>query len=295
MSPFPIPAQRPLDCIILARRGSKGVPGKNTALVGGRPCIAWTIDAAKACGAIGHIVVSSDDDDALSIASLMGVAHHRRPANLASDTARVDDAVRDCLHTMRTHTTQPASADGDENGVVILYANVPVRPADLLDRAVQEFSQHPCHSVQSYSSVGKYHPAWMAVLASDQTNADSFTCGAVRPWQGDVLNGGIYRRQDLPPAYIPDGGVLIVSYPALMLKCCPAPTPSPHDFLGAIRRGVISPPGSVVDIDTPIDLLVADVLLVQQLLSPLSGQVNRASSNPSHPLPGFHTGRSHAA
>ena len=33
--------------IILARGGSKGVPGKNTAIVGGRPCIAWTIDAAK--------------------------------------------------------------------------------------------------------------------------------------------------------------------------------------------------------------------------------------------------------
>ena len=32
--------------IILARGGSKGLPGKNTATVGGRPCIAWTIEAA---------------------------------------------------------------------------------------------------------------------------------------------------------------------------------------------------------------------------------------------------------
>ena len=32
--------------LILARAGSKGVPGKNAALIAGRPCIAWTIDAA---------------------------------------------------------------------------------------------------------------------------------------------------------------------------------------------------------------------------------------------------------
>ena len=47
--------------LILARAGSKGVPGKNRALVAGRPCIAWTIDAALASTRTTHIAVSTDD------------------------------------------------------------------------------------------------------------------------------------------------------------------------------------------------------------------------------------------
>ena len=78
----------------------------------------------------------------------------------------------------------------------------------------------------------------------------------VTPWQGDTLNGGIYRRQDLPEASIPDGGCLVVRATSLM-----NPLEGPHGFLGADRRGVRTGEGEVIDIDTPIDLLVADAIL----------------------------------
>ena len=263
-----------LDCIILARGGSKGVPGKNVTLVGGRPCIAWTIDAAAACAGVGTIIVSSDDPVALEVARKMGVATHQRPEKLATDTARVDDAARDCAIAMRLcgPTEQEPSSQRDLQAqpkpqtsvVILLYANVPVRPPDLLTRATSLFHSSGCDSVQSYAPVGKYHPYWMVRIEDDQT---SFS-GCVKPWQGEVLNNGIYRRQELPPAYIPDGGVLIVSYPALQLQRLERGSTGagPHDFLGIDRRGITSPGGEVVDIDSPIDLLVADALLMEQTL-----------------------------
>ena len=46
--------------IVPARGGSKGVPGKNMALVAGRPCLAWTIEAAQAASSVARVIVSTD-------------------------------------------------------------------------------------------------------------------------------------------------------------------------------------------------------------------------------------------
>src|SRR6185436_5251491 len=113
---------------ILARGGSKGCPGKNTAPVAGRPCIAWSIEAAQRAKLVEAVVVSSDDPEALKIAKDMGAAALPRPPQLATDTARIDDAAR--------HAVSIAGAKSD-SPVVILYANVPVRPEGLIDRAVE--------------------------------------------------------------------------------------------------------------------------------------------------------------
>ncbi|GJM19783.1 MAG: hypothetical protein DHS20C14_19960 [Phycisphaeraceae bacterium] len=227
--------------IILARAGSKGVPGKNVAEVAGRPCIAWTIDDARASTRVSRVVVSSDDPRALEVARSMGVETVERPADLAHDTATVDDAAR-----------QAFGAIGEPGGpVVILYANVPVRPAGLVDRAIDTLVRTGADSVQSYAPVGKHHPWWTARV--------DMMAGNVRPWEGEVLNHGCYRRQGLPPAYIPDGGVIALTADALMLRL--GAEAGPHAFFGRDRRGVITGEGEVVDIDSRVDLIVADVLL----------------------------------
>lgn len=226
--------------IILARAGSKGFPGKNTASVCGIPCIIWTIEHALACKTVSRVVVSSDDIGALAMAQIWGVETIERPAELAHDTARIDDAARHAY-------TQLGEPPGP---VVILYANVPARPDDLTDRAVRLLESTGCDSVQSYTTVGKYHPWWMARIDD---------AGQVRPWEGDVLNHNTFRRQDLPPALVPDGGVIVCSPDALMLRRG-APE-GPHAFFGVDRRGVTTGEGEVVDIDSPGDRLVAEAVL----------------------------------
>ena len=235
--------------IILARAGSKGVPGKNRALIAGRPCALWTIDAALASRTVGTVALSTDDPELKGLARRHPVRVLDRPPILAGDSATVDDAARHAVETLeRAGVACPI--------VVILYANVPVRPDDLIDRAVDLLVRTACDSVQSYCPVGKHHPWWTVRIDPDS----GATPGAVRPWEGDVLYHNTYRRQDLPPAHVPDGGVVAVTRRSLFREI-PTIAPGPHAFLGRDRRAVVTPEGAVVDIDSKIDLLVADAIL----------------------------------
>jgi len=238
--------------IVLARAGSKGLPGKNTAPVAGRPCVAWTIEHALKSESVSRVVVSSDSEEVRSIARRLGTESHERGADLASDTATVDAATRSAV------AWSDATGDSDPNAhdaIVILYGNVPVRPADLTDRAVARLAESGCDSVQSYAPVGKHHPWWTTRLGED---------GTLRPWEGVVLNHGVHRRQDLPPAFIPDGAVIAVTREALFCRVTGV-EPGPHAFFGRDRRGIETREGEVIDIDTEIDLLVAEAVLKKKL------------------------------
>ncbi len=244
--------------IILGRAGSKGLPGKNMRPVAERPCAAWTIGHALHSRRVERVVVSSDDAELRTLAQSMGAMAFDRSAELAGDTATIDAAARDALEQFEEHHGRL----DDAAAIVILYANVPVRPADLTDRAVDRFERGDADSVQSFSRVGKHHPWWMVRIESD---------GTLAPWQDEEhgLFHGVYRRQDLPPAFVPDGGVTVVSREALTLGL-DGVAPGPHAFLGrpSRRRGIISggerDEHAVVDIDTPLDLLVAEAVLTSR-------------------------------
>jgi CMP-N,N'-diacetyllegionaminic acid synthase len=226
--------------IILGRAGSKGLPHKNILPLAGKPMVAWTIDHALHSQRVDTIVLSSDSAEMLALARERGIAAVTRPPELATDTATVDDAARHAVRTIEAQLQRTFET------FVILYANVPIRPADLTDRAVQKLAATGCDSVQSVCPVGKMHPYWMKKLAGPD---------------GDILQpnveNNIYRRQDLPPLYMLDGGIIAVTRAALFTQ-----TPGqPHAFLGTHRRAILTQPGTVVDVDSPIDLAVAQAIL----------------------------------
>ena len=246
---------RPALAVIIGRAGSKGVPGKNAMPIAGKPCAQWTIEHARTSETVGYIALSSDDPRLIALAHESGIGVATRSKELASDTATVDAAVREAITQLEAGAfggkPLPATAP-----IVILYANAPVRPTGLIDRAVRRMLETSCDSVQSYAPVGKMHPYWMARVESET--------GRVAPWEGTILNHNIYRRQDLPPAHIPDGGALVVTRRALFGEIIGVP-PGPHACFGLDRRGVLNNEGDVVDIDSPIDALVADAILSKQL------------------------------
>ncbi|MGE4198329.1 MAG: hypothetical protein AB7G11_14535, partial [Phycisphaerales bacterium] len=197
-------------------------------------------------------IVSTDCPAVARVGERYGADVIMRPAELATDEARVDDAAR---HAVVEAESRGVRLGGGESPIVLLYANVPVRPAGLIDECVRVLRESGAESVQSYSPVGKYHPWWTCVVEGD---------GRVRPFDGgteDALFHGVYRRQSLPAAHVPDGGVMVVTRRALMLEL--GEPEGPHAFLGPQqrRRGVVSPEGSVVDIDGPADVLAADAAL----------------------------------
>lgn len=220
--------------VIIGRAGSKGLAGKNARHVAGRPMIEHTIRAAQQSSRIDRTIVSTDGETIAEVARHCGVEVIDRPAELADDHATVDSAVRHAVNA----SASTASI------IVILYANIPVRPGDLIDRAVETLESTGADSVQSYSPVGKHHPYWMVTLDEQ---------GGVSPWTPNT----VYRRQDLPSAYIPDGGVIAVTRESLQT----VEDGRPHAFLGNDRRGVISS-GPVVDVDTAADLVVAEAMLI---------------------------------
>ena len=217
--------------VIVGRAGSKGLPGKNAMLLGGRPMICWSIDHALQAETVDEVVVSTDGPEIAASAESMRVRVVERPPHLASDTATVDSAVRHAVESIRS----------SHEIVVILYANVPLRPRDLIDRAVRRLVEPPgADSVQSYCDVGKHHPYWMTRLDN---------AGRVNPF----VSNAVYRRQDLPKLFLPDGGVIAVTRRSLDVVI----ESQPHAFLGSDRRGIVTKPGDVIDIDTAHDLAVA--------------------------------------
>lgn len=231
--------------ILLARAGSKGLPGKNSAMLAGKPCVRWTIEAAMNSACVDRIVVSSDDADVKECAHELGCTIVDRPAELAHDTATIDDAARHAYE----------SAGSPACPIVILYANVPIRPDGLIDDAVKMLVESGCDSVQSYAAVGKHHPWW--TVRVDES-------GAVSPWEGEVLYHNCFRRQDLPAAQVPDGGVIALTPDALMKRV--GADEGPHCFLGKDRRGILTGEGDVIDIDSRIDQIVADAMLKERVV-----------------------------
>jgi len=232
--------------IILARAGSKGVPGKNHAIVGGKPCIVHTIEQAQRSARVDHVIVSTDDAPCAEIARDMGCTVIERPDVLAHDTATIDSAARHAY----------GSIGSPDVPIVILYANVPIRPEPLIDDALAMLEDTGCDSVQSFAKVGKHHP-WWTCRVDERGSLRAFEDGA-------PLFHNCFRRQDLPDALIPDGGVMAVTSGALM--CTLGAPDGPHAFLGNDRRAIVTNEGDVIDIDSPIDLVVADTLLKERFV-----------------------------
>lgn len=83
--------------IIPARGGSKRIPRKNLAKVGGQPLIYWTIAAAISSKS-GDVAVSTEDSEIAEYARSQGAMVIERPPELATDTALGMDVA---LHAAR--------------------------------------------------------------------------------------------------------------------------------------------------------------------------------------------------
>lgn len=85
---------------ICARGGSKGIPGKNIKLTGGKPLLAYTLTMAKAFAAANNadIALSTDDGEIKAVSKQLGLpTNYHRPAYLATDSAGKIDTIKDLV------------------------------------------------------------------------------------------------------------------------------------------------------------------------------------------------------
>ena len=229
--------------VILARGGSVGLKNKHLLPLLGWPVIAYTFDHARAARSLDRVVVSTDDAKILRLAHGRGFEVVERPGELATSDASVQGVM---LHALKTVESR---SDFRADAVVVLYGNVPVRPDDVVDSALEVLGRTGCDSVRSFCPVGKWHPAWMSRLDGDKVNA--------------LHPGSIHRRQDLEPLFLHDGAVVAVSR-ASMLRGELA-RHDPHAFFGVDRRGIEVGTGETVEIDHLRDLFWAEAVLRERL------------------------------
>ena len=86
--------------IIPARGGSKGIPKKNIIDFCGKPLLAWSIKQALESNSVNEVFVSSDDDIILEEAKNYGAKTIKRPAELATGTAKSEDTLLHALDTI---------------------------------------------------------------------------------------------------------------------------------------------------------------------------------------------------
>ena len=132
-----------VHAIIPARGGSKGVPGKNTRLIGGRPLISWSIQQALDTAGIDRVVVSTDNPEIARIAEDAGAyVPGLRPDNLAEDSTPTEPVLR--------HVIDILGAEGDRpDAIVLLQPTSPIRLSGSIDRALDVFNSSNADSLVS--------------------------------------------------------------------------------------------------------------------------------------------------
>jgi CMP-N,N'-diacetyllegionaminic acid synthase len=130
--------------IIPARAGSKGLPGKNTKLLGGLPLICHSIKAALASNLIDRVIVFTEDNEIASVAKDCGAeVPFMRPSNLAYDTSIVIDSYLHLVDLISKENSKPIES------FVALLPTVPLRATKDIDNAIKIFNKYNADSVIS--------------------------------------------------------------------------------------------------------------------------------------------------
>jgi CMP-N-acetylneuraminic acid synthetase len=230
--------------IIPARGGSKGLPRKNVRMLGGKPLIAHTIEAAVA-SRLDRVILSTDDDEIAEVGRQGGVeVPFMRPAELAGDDTPSLAVLLHALHFVEEHEHFHPDA------AVFLQPTSPFRTAKHIDEALGLFANSDATSVLGVTAVSEVHPYFMFEVGQG---------GKLRPFIR--IKDRPLRRQDLPVYYRINGALYITrrQYFRGIL-----PQSAIFDFDDSIAY--IMDSVSSVDINDYLDFQRAELLLRQKNL-----------------------------
>lgn len=212
--------------VIPARGGSKGIPRKNIRLLNGKPLIYYQIKNALESKYINDIVVTSDDEDILDYASNFDVYLRKRPPELAKDDITLDPVVYDAVNYMEHILMKKYDI------VVTLQPTSPLLKPETLDKAIKYLIDKNLDTL--IPVVDATHLYW-----KDEN-------GKIVPDFKERLN-----RQYLPKKYIETGAFLITKREFV----------KKNSRFGKRIDVFILNEIEGVDIDTPLDWLIAETLM----------------------------------
>ena len=225
--------------VVPARGGSKRLPRKNLRLLGGKPLVCHTLDAAIDSGCFAEIVLSSDDPGILALAGdYPQVRPHRREADWSGDRC----TVFDFLHHL---VTEGGAGEGCD-ALALLLPTAPFRTV----RSVRGVAAMLTREVDSVVSLCRYDfPPQFGVYLEEAT-------GEIRPaFDPSPLLSGATRSQDQAPILHPNGAVYMAWIDAYRQY---------GTFYRGRCRGYEMDRYESLDIDSEADLEYAEFLLRNQ-------------------------------
>lgn len=225
--------------LIPARGGSQAIPRKNIALVGNKPLIAWTIEAARAVPDLDTIIVSTDDLEIAEVARRYGAqVPFLRPKELAQADSPTLEVVFHALDWLADRR------DYHPDLVLLLQPTSPFRSPEDIVTALRLLRDTNAPAVVSVTECHP-HPFLTFRLLPD---------GQLENLLGKDISH--VRRQDLPTVYQLNGAVYLIRTSILR---------SEKTFLPAGTKAFVMPRERSLDIDEPFDLTLARCIAEQGL------------------------------
>jgi CMP-N-acetylneuraminic acid synthetase len=224
--------------LIPARGGSKGVPRKNIKLMGGKPLLQYTAEAALAAQRLSRVILSTEDEEIADIGRSCGLdVPFLRPAELAEDTTPTLPVVQHTLHWLAVR--------GEHfDAVCLLQPTNPLRQAKDIDGCIELFAERDADALVSVLPVpAEYNPHW--VYFTDEDGVLHLSTGELIP---------IPRRQALPPAFHRDGSIYLTRTRIVM---------EDGSLYGRRLLGYPLDPNRSVNIDNEADWAKAEALLLK--------------------------------
>ncbi len=233
--------------VICARGSSKGLRRKNVLEVGGKPMLAWSIEAAKASRYLDRCVLSSDDPEIIATAEELGCeAPFVRPPELATDGARIEEAL---IHALD-------AVGGNYDYLVLLQATSPLRIGEDIDATLERCVETGAPVCVAVTEPGK-SPYWMFKLDEAERLVPLFS-GTARAGR---------RRQDLPAAYAVTGAVYVAEAPWFRAH---------RTFFAPETVAYVMPAERSLDVDSAWDLEMVRALLAWRASQPRNDAIPRA-------------------
>ena len=218
--------------LIPARGGSKGIPRKNIKVIAGKPLIAWTIESALKSRLLAAVVVSTDDVEIGEVARRYGAeTPFVRPAELARDDT---PGVEPVLHALE--------ALPEFDAVLLMQPTSPLRTSDDIDDCIRLAETIDASCVVSVTESSQ-HPYWMYCLDAEQR------------LQPLIAARQVTRRQELPVVYSANGALYFAHREWLQRQ---------RTFIAADTCGYVMPIERSVDLDSPLDWKLAELLLKEK-------------------------------
>ena len=221
--------------VITARGKSKSIPKKNIKKLAGEPLIAYTIKAAKGSKYLDYFLVSTDDREIAEISKRYGTSiPFMRPKKLATSKAKSVPVVIHALDWLK------ANKKKEYDYAMILQPTSPFRTAKDIDECIKKIVDTKADSVMSMVKLSDFSLPKLKKIKDDK----------ILPWVKEEGKRSAMKHE-IPEVYKRNTAIYLTKTSVIRKE----------DLFGRISRPYIMPPERSIDINTPFDFTVADLLM----------------------------------